>query len=90
MMLWSCALDPRVCLWYIYIYIYIFLLFRLYDAQMMDRHCVNKMSVIVLLQPMDCQRAVSVHRGSARALEDVRPRPRAMNHPGLLSTAPNP
>lgn len=45
------------------IYIYIFLLFRLYDAQMMDRHCVNKMSMIVLLQPMDCQRAVSVHRG---------------------------
>lgn len=62
MLLWSRALDS-VFQSLSLVYIYIFLLFRLYDAQMMDRHCVNKMSMIVLLQPMDCQRAVSVHRG---------------------------
>lgn len=37
---------------------------------MMDRHCVNKMSVIVLLQPMDCQRAVYVHGRAAGIKSD--------------------
>lgn len=47
------------------------MLFRLYDAQMMDRHCVNKMSVIILLQPMDCQRAVYVLSGSEQVLNEA-------------------
>lgn len=37
---------------------------------MMDRHCVNKMSVIVLLQPMDCQRALYVHGRAAGIKSD--------------------
>lgn len=53
------------------VYIYIFLLLRLYDAQMMDTHCVNKMSVIVLLQPMDCQRAVYVLSGTEKVLKEA-------------------
>lgn len=38
---------------------------------MMDRHCVNKMSVIVLLQPMDCQRAEYVHGGAEQVFKEA-------------------
>lgn len=39
---------------------------------MMDRHCVNKMSAIVVLQPMDCQRAVlSAQGGSEQVLKEA-------------------
>lgn len=47
MLLWSCALEQtysRVCLSYISIF---FAFQDVYDAQKMDRHCVDKMSVIV-------------------------------------------
>lgn len=56
------------CFFGIYLY---FLFFRLYDAQMMDTHCVNKTSVIVLLQPMDCQRAVFVLSGTKTVLKEA-------------------
>lgn len=49
----------------------IYLYFFAFQTETMDRHCVNKMSVIVLLQPMDCQRAVYVHRGSEQVLKEA-------------------
>lgn len=43
--------------------------------KMMDRHCVIKMPVIVLLQPMDCQRAVFMHGGAEPGGSGVKSRP---------------
>lgn len=43
----------------------------------MDRHCAIKTSVIVLLQPMDCQRAVYVHGGKRPGASG------ATNHPAV-------
>lgn len=59
----------------IYLYLYIFFLFLCLffsfcsSDYMMDRHCVNKMSVIILLQPMDCQRAVLCAQGVGTSVE---------------------
>lgn len=53
------------------IYLYFFAFQTVLMPKMKDRHCVNKMSVIVLSQPMDCQRAVYVHRGSEQVVKDA-------------------
>lgn len=50
---------------------------------MMDRHCAIKMSVIVLLQPMDCQRAVYVHGGAEQVFLKRPGGSGVMNHPAL-------
>lgn len=54
---------------------------------MRDRHCVKKMSVIVLLQPMDCQRAVHVHRGSDQVLEEAENGLGLINHHAFIHHA---